>query len=67
MRKQKTNIEILRHLMNGSAMNQLFIMNAIDSMANKVLSEERPDDWPEMINWEAWKHAAQEVKKAMEQ
>lgn len=65
----RTNTEVLFELMTYSkhgALMQGFVMNAVEQMARNVQSSEKPEDWPEMLSWDAWHGCAEELVRAMD-
>jgi hypothetical protein len=64
----RTNHEFIEALMVESrtgAFMQMFIITAIEKYAEHVDDVEKPENWPNMINWEAWQVCAKEVRVAL--
>lgn len=65
----RTNTEVLFELMNYSqhgALMQGFVMTGLEQYARGLLAAEKPEDWPEMLSWEAWRGCAEELTKAFD-
>lgn len=60
----KTNIERLTELMSYSkhgALMQGFVMAAIEEYSRAILNSDKPENWPEMLSWDAWHGCAEEA------
>jgi hypothetical protein len=67
--RQVTNTEVIFQLMNYSkhgAMMQGFVMQALEQYARSVASSEKPEDWPDMLSWDAWHGCAEEVVQELD-
>ena len=62
--KQGTNSEFVAALMeDGNPMNQMVIIQALGSYFDHFTEDtEKPANWSNMINWEAWKASALNMK-----
>lgn len=67
--RRKTNTEVLVNLMNFSkngALMQAFVMNALERQSQMiVLHESKPEGWPDLINWDAWRNCAIELNETL--
>jgi hypothetical protein len=62
--KPKTNIQLVRHIMEYSqvgALKQAFVIEALYSYSNKILEDK--EVWPQgsFVSQEAWQTCAEEV------
>lgn len=65
----RTNTEVLFELMNYSKhglLMQGFVMTGLEQYARSLLAAEKPENWPEMLNWESWRGCAEELTKAFD-
>ena len=68
--KPKTNIQLVRHIMEYSAagaLKQAFVIEALYSYSNKILEDK--EVWPQnsFVSQEAWQTCAEEVIASIEE
>jgi len=52
---------------HNSPLMQVFIINAIQGMAEMTASAEKPENFPELLHWEAWQECAKIVIQKIEE
>ena len=63
-----TNVEFVTDLMeHNSPLMQVFIINAIQGMAEMTASAEKPENFPELLHWEAWQECAKIAVQKIEE
>ena len=67
--RRKTDTEVLVNLMNfnkNGAVMRAFVMSALERQSRMiVLHEPKPEGWPDLINWEAWRDCAIELNETL--